>query len=198
MKTELESRYSYYDMRNAENNLQGISPFGLFDADGIETLDKNSIWFWSRYFHAGRPLKLKGECRLTQLPPDFKLSLFQFEGIIAAKPVADALERLAPGDIQRFPMDAAGDHDRFEMINLTKSINYLDLEKSDICFHPIQHEVPMGIRRMVLKRRPIGKCQIFRLSNHLTTAVCSANLRDRLTAEVDTSGTQFIGVETVD
>jgi hypothetical protein len=191
------TRSAFFKMLNDDNS-NSIDPYGFYDMSEVEPEDLESIInFESYHFESGHAVKLCGTPKIMKLPLEFDSNIFQFEGIVAKAPVATMIAELAGAEIQRFPISFQGRSGDWEMINLTRAIECLDLEKSEVRFFPKQPNKVMAIRRMVLNANKIGSSQIFRLAQHITTVVVADEFRRRLIDRIDVRGTQFKQIETV-
>ena len=123
------------------------------------------------------PIPLRLPLRRRGRALDFTLADFSMP--VASKALAERLDHLAPGAIQRFPVEIEGQQAQYEVLNLQRSVRCLDERASKIEWWAPEDGRPdkVGQYRMILEEviNPslAGAAPIFRLGGWLVEIVCT-------------------------
>jgi hypothetical protein len=138
-----------------------------------------------RLFTYGRPLPDPGPLyvELRRGGPALDFTLADFDMPIVSRELGVAIEAVAPGAVQRFPVTISGTAEPYEILNVVDVVHCLDERRSTVQYWQPSDGRPekVGEYRMVVKEtidplRAAGK-HIFRLGGWTITLVADDTLR---------------------
>lgn len=152
-----------------------------------------------RLFTEGKPLDLVGPLfiPLRRSGPALDVTLADFDMPVFRRPFADALEEIAPNQIQRFRAVVEGHDDAFDIVNVLPVVSCLDEKRSGVTYWSEVDGRPekVGQYRMVIDPkvdgRRIGSEEIFRIAGWKIMLVVSDRVKHLLT---NASGVALIQV----
>ncbi len=143
----------------------------------------------------GKPLSIKRYLKSAVMsapkgtPVDFTFAVLDTP--IVTERVGRLLGELAPGSVQRLPVQIRGRRARYDVLNVLDVVDCLDMRKSEIVSFdlaaldvPDDEEPPVGtIVKMVIDRRRAKGHEIFLLSGARGHIIVSRRIKERLEAE---------------
>ena len=149
--------------------------------------------FFSDGFKGGQRLGISGTPRLLWWHKDPRVNcLFLVRAPVARDDLAAMLERLAPREIQRFPLSCKFRKTRFEIVNVTRRVACCLTETANF---EVEGKVTQ-IRRLVLDAGKARRWRVFRLEDHFGEVIISDSVRRQL-MDVPVVGALFEPVETI-
>lgn len=138
---------------------------------------------WGQHFEPPGPLivtvKKHGE------PQDVSFTLD--DTLVVTTEVADVIDRMAPGAVERFPVEIFGVQERgYEALNVVRVIDAVDRERSKYGLWKPEDDRPdklgdfRGIYRLVIRDDIKQEAGIFRLKGWIVALVVSAQLKNAL------------------
>jgi hypothetical protein len=140
------------------------------------------ILTWGRHVDDPGPLtialKRDGE------PVNLGFTLLQVP--VATSQVADMIDRIAPGAIERFPVRVAGSTDSYEAVNVVRVLDVIDRDRSEYLLWKPEDGRPddlgtfRGVYRLVVKDDVRQSAGIFRPAGWTVALIVSAVLKKEL------------------
>ena len=141
-----------------------------------------------RIFTYARPVDVAGPLRLPLRRPgkpmDFTLADFGMP--VAHRALAEHIESIAPGAVQRIPVTVEGESEPYEILNILPEVYGLDEDASEIMWWTEADERPekIGQYRMithtVIDPARAGDALFFRLGGWKIEIICSARFQSSL------------------
>lgn len=104
-----------------------------------------------------------------------------FSAIVVSRRLADAIEAIAPNDIQRIPAAIEGHTGEWEVLNILTCVDCIDHDRSIIQYYPANHPTrpgkPRGVVRLILDPTDIGDKHIFHPKDWPVSVVISDILK---------------------
>ena len=126
-----------------------------------------------------------------------EFNLAAFDMPVVTNEVASIIEGIAPNCVQRFPIDIEEYGSGYEILNITRQISCLDVERTDYIMWWLPEDnrpdlvgTPRDIGGMVLDPVKIGDAHIFRIKDWRNPLIVSEVLKNAL-EEHGTTGIKF-------
>ncbi|RKG75217.1 imm11 family protein [Corallococcus terminator] len=149
------------------------------DAQGTELMDP-----WQ--FRMGKPAYWPGRVRIPVEIPGTALdySHAPFSNPVIHARVAAVFERLAPADVQFFPVDIEGQTDEFLIMNAVRRVNCIDDDASEqVCYWKPENGLPEKVGTysivwgMRLDASRIGSPKVFRPLHWEVSLIISEDIK---------------------
>lgn len=118
-----------------------------------------------------------------------------FSAIVASRRMADAIEAIAPMDIQRIPAIIEGQASDWEVVNILHCVDCIDYERSLIQYYPANHPTkpgkPRGIIRLELDPSRISGVHVFHPEDWQVATIVSDVLKGALES-ICASGIEYV------
>lgn len=143
-----------------------------------------------------KPVPVRIQIEGTQV--DFNPTVFS--AIVASRRMAEAIEAIAPNDIQRIPALVEGGQGDWEVVNILPCIDCIDSERSLIQYYPTNHPTkagkPRGIIRLVIDPSRVDGHHVFHPKDWEVAVIVSDVVKDAL-ERISASGIEYIPVTNV-
>jgi hypothetical protein len=137
---------------------------------------------WGRHVDDPGPLMVG----IKRIGKPMSLSFTLLQVPIATSRVADLIDRVAPGAIERFPVQVSGSKDSYEAINVVRVIDAIDRDRSEYLLWKPEDNRPdkldqfRGVYRLVIKDDVRQSAGIFRPAGWTVALIVSAALKKEL------------------
>ncbi|MEJ7764251.1 MAG: suppressor of fused domain protein [Acidimicrobiales bacterium] len=122
-----------------------------------------------------------------------------FDMLVVSQRVGALVETLAPGDVQRIPVDVEGVAEPYEILNVVAVLDRIDPERTAGQRWPDDHPHNAGrwraVYELVLRAEDLGGPRIFRLSGWSVGVVVTEEIK-RALQNARVSGIRFVPIKT--
>ncbi len=153
---------------------------GASDKDGTVIVTQSLIY--GERVMLGEPLAV----HIRHPGPSLDFTFADFGVPVLRKPLADALEAIAPDDLQRFTAFVDGEPSEFAVINITSKPMCLDERRSVIVRFASQHGLPdmvgkpMVVDHLTIHPDLVRNHHIFRVDGWPSAIIVSAEVKEVL------------------